>query len=50
MKLDVVNEIIEESDCYDVGGDIGCFIACTGGCLVTAMTAAPMAIATLDLT
>lgn len=47
--LIVVNDNIELKEEFDVGGDIGCYIACVGGCLVTQMIIAPMAVATMVL-
>ena len=48
-KLDVVNDAINNSEQVDVGGSIGCFIACSGVCLITGMIGAPMAVAAMDL-
>jgi len=48
-KLDVVNDAINNSEQVDVGGSIGCFIACSGVCLITGMIGAPMAGAAMDL-
>lgn len=47
--MNIVNETNDMNEIYDVGGEIGCYIACTGGCLITQMIAAPMAVATMDL-
>ncbi len=43
--LDIVNEIVDINNVYDVGGEIGCQIACVGGCLVTQLAAMELAIA-----
>lgn len=45
----IVNSTIDNSEEFDIGGDWGCYIACAGGCLITQMVAAPMAVATMDL-
>lgn len=47
--LDIVNEIVDINNVYDVGGEIGCQIACVGGCLVTQLAAMELAIAVMDL-
>ena len=44
--VDVVNEV---NNVFDVGGELGCQIACVGGCLVTQLEAMEMAIAVMDL-
>jgi len=36
--LEVVNETTDMHELCDVGGIIGCFIACVGGCLVAGVT------------
>lgn len=48
-KLLVVNPAQENSDGFDIGGDWGCYIVCSGGCIITKMVAAPMAVAVMDL-
>ena len=47
--LSVVQCININDESLEVGGALGCYIACTGGCLITGMAAAPMAVATMDL-
>ncbi|WP_276881939.1 hypothetical protein [Anaerococcus tetradius] len=45
----IINSTIDNSEEFDIGGEWGCYIACTGGCLITQMVAAPMAVAIMDL-
>lgn len=49
MHLNIVNEIPDMQELYDVGGGVGCAIACVGGCLITYMAAAPMTLAVMDM-
>lgn len=48
-SLEIVNEFDEMDELFEVGGDIGCYVACVGGCLITDMVMAPMVVATLAL-
>lgn len=47
--ISIVNDISNFDENVEIGGGWGCYIACTGGCLITEMVAAPMAVATMDL-
>jgi len=47
--LEVVNETTGMHESCDVGGSLGCMIACVGGCLVTYMVGTAMLIAVADL-
>lgn len=48
-ELIVANNSVEELEQFDISGNIGCYIACVGGCLITQMVAAAMAVVTMDL-
>lgn len=49
IMISIVNDISNFDENVEIGGGWGCYIACTGGCLITEMVAAPMAVATMDL-
>ena len=44
-----MNEKIYLNENTEISGEWGCYIACLGGCLITQMIAAPMAVVTMDL-
>ncbi|MGL5439831.1 MAG: hypothetical protein ACRDA4_05510 [Filifactoraceae bacterium] len=49
VELAIVSNDPIVDEIYDVGGNIGCYIACTGGCIITEMIGAPMVVATLAM-
>ena len=49
-NLRIVNQKdMDEQEMYEVGGSVACVIACAGGCLISYMTAAAMAVITADM-
>ena len=48
-NLFLVNGSIDDSEEIDVGGDLGCIIACVGGCLISQMVAAHIMVAVIEL-